>query len=143
MSDVAQGPGWWQASDGRWYPPEAMAQAMAQAAVQTQPPGPDAEMAQPQPAYGQPPDQEASGYTWPEHATAPAASRSRGPLGALLVLLGVAGLAWGVGELFAAVAINNSAVYPHDEQIGAWIVSAGILLAGLTTIVIGLVHTRR
>ena len=23
MSDVAQGPGWWQASDGRWYPPES------------------------------------------------------------------------------------------------------------------------
>lgn len=22
MSDVQQGPGWWQASDGRWYPPE-------------------------------------------------------------------------------------------------------------------------
>ncbi len=22
MSDWAQGPGWWQASDGRWYPPE-------------------------------------------------------------------------------------------------------------------------
>ena len=22
MSDVAQGPAWWQASDGKWYPPE-------------------------------------------------------------------------------------------------------------------------
>jgi len=22
MSDVSQGPGWWQASDGRWYPPQ-------------------------------------------------------------------------------------------------------------------------
>lgn len=22
MSDVPQGPGWWQASDGKWYPPE-------------------------------------------------------------------------------------------------------------------------
>jgi hypothetical protein len=22
MSDISQGPGWWQASDGRWYPPE-------------------------------------------------------------------------------------------------------------------------
>jgi hypothetical protein len=21
MSDVSQGPGWWQASDGKWYPP--------------------------------------------------------------------------------------------------------------------------
>jgi hypothetical protein len=23
MSDMSQGPGWWQASDGRWYPPTA------------------------------------------------------------------------------------------------------------------------
>ena len=23
MSDVSQGPGWWEASDGKWYPPEA------------------------------------------------------------------------------------------------------------------------
>ena len=22
MSDLSQGPGWWQASDGKWYPPE-------------------------------------------------------------------------------------------------------------------------
>lgn len=22
MSDVSQGPGWWTASDGKWYPPE-------------------------------------------------------------------------------------------------------------------------
>ena len=22
MSDSSQGPGWWQASDGKWYPPE-------------------------------------------------------------------------------------------------------------------------
>lgn len=22
MSDVSQGPGWWEASDGKWYPPE-------------------------------------------------------------------------------------------------------------------------
>jgi len=29
MSDVAQGPGWWQASDGRWYPPELYPSAPA------------------------------------------------------------------------------------------------------------------
>lgn len=22
MSDISQGPGWWQASDGKWYPPQ-------------------------------------------------------------------------------------------------------------------------
>jgi hypothetical protein len=25
VSDVSQGPGWWQASDGRWYPPQPAA----------------------------------------------------------------------------------------------------------------------
>lgn len=38
MSDVSQGPGWWQASDGKWYPPEQ--------APGTQPPTPDAPAAQ-------------------------------------------------------------------------------------------------
>jgi hypothetical protein len=25
MSDVSQGPGWWQSSDGKWYPPQGAA----------------------------------------------------------------------------------------------------------------------
>lgn len=36
MSDASQGPGWWQASDGKWYPPE---QAPQQAAPTGPPPG--------------------------------------------------------------------------------------------------------
>jgi hypothetical protein len=28
MSDVSQGPGWWQASDGRWYPPSQQPQQL-------------------------------------------------------------------------------------------------------------------
>lgn len=36
MSDVSQGPGWWLASDGKWYPPEAMA---TRAPTVTPPPG--------------------------------------------------------------------------------------------------------
>ena len=31
MSDVAQGPGWWIASDGKWYPPESHPSVRAQA----------------------------------------------------------------------------------------------------------------
>lgn len=27
MSDVSQGPGWWQAADGKWYPPQPGAPA--------------------------------------------------------------------------------------------------------------------
>jgi hypothetical protein len=31
MSDVSQGPGWWQASDAKWYPPESHPAAAGQA----------------------------------------------------------------------------------------------------------------
>lgn len=34
MSDVSQGPGWWQASDGKWYPPETAPQPVATAEPQ-------------------------------------------------------------------------------------------------------------
>lgn len=37
MSMMSQGPGWWQASDGRWYPPEAHPDA---ASAQVPPPAP-------------------------------------------------------------------------------------------------------
>lgn len=29
MSDIPNGPGWWQASDGKWYPPEQHPSAQA------------------------------------------------------------------------------------------------------------------
>ena len=32
MSDMSQGPGWWQASDGKWYPPEQASPAQPSAA---------------------------------------------------------------------------------------------------------------
>jgi len=34
MSDTSQGPGWWQASDGKWYPPEQSPGAAPQPAQQ-------------------------------------------------------------------------------------------------------------
>jgi len=48
MSDASQGPGWWQASDGRWYPPEAL--AAAQAAAQEAATAPQSPAAAPQSA---------------------------------------------------------------------------------------------
>lgn len=153
MSDVAQGPGWWQASDGRWYPPELLAQALGQVEAPAQgaplAPGPLATGAAP--ATGPPtgtaqpaPTQAGAGapaYAWPGYPAYPFWRRER-ILGTLLVVLGLAGLVWGVGEVFAALALNGSPLYPHDEQIGAWIVAAGILLASLVTVAIGLVYRR-
>ena len=38
MSDVSAGPGWWQASDGQWYPPERHPQYRRPAAPPPPPP---------------------------------------------------------------------------------------------------------
>lgn len=51
MSDTSQGPGWWQASDGKWYPPE---QAPG-AAPGTPPAGDPGAYGTPAPGYGTPP----------------------------------------------------------------------------------------
>ena len=50
MSDTSQGPGWWQASDGKWYPPE---QAPGAAPTGPAPSGPPPGYGAP-PAYGAP-----------------------------------------------------------------------------------------
>ncbi len=38
MSDYAQGPGWWQASDGKWYPPQDPAPSAPAGPWSTTPP---------------------------------------------------------------------------------------------------------
>jgi len=75
MSDVSQGPGWWQASDGRWYPPQSVP--------------PAAPVAPPPPAPGPPPQ-------WGAPPAGPPKKANRGCLialaivGALVVLGGIA-----------------------------------------------------
>jgi hypothetical protein len=93
------------------------------------------------PPYGPGPSPQAAPYPWPAYAAYPSWRRNR-VIGALLVVLGLAGVVWGIGELYAAMALNSSPVYPHDEQVGAWLLTAGILLASLVTVVIGLVYRR-
>lgn len=56
MTDAPQGPGWWQASDGRWYPPEQFTGADPSA------PQPDAQAWSPDAVYQQGPAQVGYGY---------------------------------------------------------------------------------
>jgi hypothetical protein len=55
MSETQQGPGWWQASDGRWYPPESRSPAQGPATPSYPPQGayPPQGMYPPQGAYPQ------------------------------------------------------------------------------------------
>lgn len=93
MSDQAQGPHWWQASDGRWYPPEQHPNAQPAAPPYTAPPT----YQQPQSGWGQP--------TWQQQSVAPQPKRGGGTrvlVGVLLALVlmvgGCAGLAAVLGS---------------------------------------------
>lgn len=54
MSDVSQGPGWWLASDGKWYSPEQAPGFVPEAAAVESPGSPDDGL--PPPAPGSPAD---------------------------------------------------------------------------------------
>jgi len=60
MSDTAQGPGWWQASDGKWYPPQA-------------------QPAQPSPAPAAPGPMPPAGYGYAPPSGAPPAGSGYAP----------------------------------------------------------------
>jgi hypothetical protein len=80
MSDTAQGPGWWLASDGRWYPPE----------LWTGPPntGPPTVPAYPAqaPAYG------AAGTVAPPYAYRPSVPQKTNGLAIASLICACAGL---------------------------------------------------
>jgi hypothetical protein len=83
VSDTSQGPGWWLASDGKWYPPATAPGAPGPPAAPTAPPGgvPIPPAASPAAGYAQPP-----GYAQP----VPVAKKSgNGCLIAVLVVVGL------------------------------------------------------
>jgi Domain of unknown function (DUF4190) len=69
MSDTQQGAGWWQASDGKWYPPEQHPDYVAEGATpgSGEAPSSTAPTAAPAPAYAAP----ATGYGAPGYAAPP------------------------------------------------------------------------
>lgn len=79
MSDTQQGPGWWQATDGRWYPPEQHPNYVAPVAPPPPPPPPGVQ------GYTQPP----AAYGAPIAPTAGQPKKNRGCLTAGLVAAGI------------------------------------------------------
>lgn len=71
MSDVSQGPGWWQASDGKWYPPESAPGGQAAAPQPTGAPQPQGFGAPQQQGFGAPQQQ---GFGAPAGGVNPAAA---------------------------------------------------------------------
>lgn len=107
MSDVPPGPGWWLASDGRWYPPPQ--------------PGPvSGYPGQPGGGYGQP--------AWPIAATSGLAIASL-----VLSILWLGGIGSLLAIVFAAVAlkqINES----RGQKKGAGLAIAGLVIGCLGTV---------
>lgn len=152
MSDVSQGPGWWQASDGRWYPPES--HPYYQVPTQAPPAFPTTE-----PAF--PTTEPVAPFHLPPLGPTPGHGGGGGPavpgeagwspsdvkagqhrvVGPGLVVLGLAVVLWGVGQVFNAVAALDAG-FPHDEQIGAWISAAALLVIGVAMAVLGLLLRR-
>jgi len=105
MSDVSQGPGWWQATDGKWYPPAPPA-----------PPAPPV-YGTPQPAY-----------------YAPVGPKNDGMSIAALVC-GISGLATlvlcGIGVIPAILGVVFGVIGKKKvEQSGGALQGRGMALAG-------------
>jgi hypothetical protein len=81
-SESPQGPGWWQASDGRWYPPADGQPSGAPPATSSQPPAAPPSYGQspgaPPPPYGRPPGPPPP-YGQPPGAAPPGYGRPPGP----------------------------------------------------------------
>jgi len=123
MSDFSQGPGWWQASDGKWYPPE-------QASGYQPPPG----------VPGAPGPYAPSGYGY-GYATTPVAPRTDGlAIGALVsAIVGVVLMIFCVGLLGTIAAIPMGFVSrKRIRESGGALQGEGLALAGA---IIGIVAT--
>ena len=113
MSDVSQGPGWWQAADGKWYPPAPQ-----------QPPAP--------PAPPAPPTFQAPGA--PQAYNAPAGPKNDG-LSIAALVCGISGLATlvlcGIGIVPAILGVVFGIIGKKKvEQSGGALQGRGMALAG-------------
>jgi len=154
MSDTSQGPGWWLASDGKWYPPELwtgppaiQGQAPAYGTARTMPPG--------QPGgSGPPPYPGASGPyggagAYPPYGAAqqmpygaPATKKTNGLAIASLVcscagilFLGVPGI---VGIIFGFVA-RSQIRRSNGAQGGEGLALAGIIVGFAWIVILALI----
>ena len=139
MSEQSQGPGWWQASDGRWYPPEAAPGPTTPAA---DPAGTWGSSASPT-AWGAPP----AGYGYAYGPGGPAWGApplpSANGLAVASLVLGIIGIIpcfWNmvcaiVALVLGIVAVRRMNAGTHAPD-GKGMAIAGIVLGGLGTVLL-------
>ena len=140
MSDTAQGSGWWQASDGRWYPPDARPGV---------PPPPQAASA----GWSSPPGGSSTGWATPQApgaydpggwaqqpGTTPYRAATNGLAVAALVLgiIGIPGV-FALFNVFAILALIFGLVSRSQIQKSAGAqAGAGMAMAGIVLGTIGI-----
>ncbi|HEY3702183.1 MAG TPA: DUF4190 domain-containing protein [Acidimicrobiales bacterium] len=140
MSDTAQGSGWWQASDGRWYPPDARPGV---------PPPPEAASA----GWSSPPGGSSSGWASPQApgsynpsawaqppGTAPYRAATNGLAVASLVLgiIGIPGV-FALFNIFSILALIFGLVSRSQiQKSGGTQGGAGMAMAGIVLGTIGI-----
>jgi hypothetical protein len=165
MSDTQQGAGWWQASDGKWYPPEQHPDYGAEGATPGSGAAPPSESptSAPAPAYSAP----ATGYGSPGYAAPPPVAPTPGgyaypPSGyqpglpsakysglaiasLVLSIIWIGGLGAILAVIFAIIALRQIAasqgrVKGRGLSIAGLIIGIiGIIGAAVTWIIVGLV----
>jgi hypothetical protein len=141
MSDVAQGPGWWLASDGKWYPPESA----------PAPPPPQTPYAGPYPAYGSA-SAPGPGYgptSYPGYPPASPPTSGTNGMAIASMVLGILWLYW-IGSIlaliFGYIALNQIKV---RRENGRGMAIAGVVLGwigvgtGILVIVIAIIASAR
>lgn len=126
MSDVSMGPGWWMASDGKWYPPHLHPNALAQ-----QPAAPAAAAAQvaEQPLQGWPPAQPgfASGSAPPQKGSGGSRRRTVIFIGAAAVIVAVAAII-GVSAISSSNGVTALKTGPGTASV-TWHTTTGCMSA--------------
>ncbi len=140
MSETARGSGWWQASDGRWYPPDATPGVPpppeAASAGWSSPPGGSS------PAWGnpQPPGSYDPGRWGQQGGTAPYRAATNGLAVAALVLgiIGIPGV-FALFNIFSVLALIFGLVSRSQiQKSGGTQGGAGMAMAGIVLGTIGI-----
>lgn len=138
MSDVPEAPGWWQASDGKWYPPEQFSGSVPPpqappagygSAPATQPP------AFPPPGFAQP-AQVGYGYgvVPPRNETLAIIALVLGLVGLPMLCLCGFGTLLGVGAIVTGIIGRNRVLASPGTLTGDGMALAGIILGAITTV---------
>lgn len=140
MSDSSQGPGWWIASDGKWYPPES---------ATPPPPAPPAPPAAPvPPTPSAPPSPTAAPIppapAYPSAPAAPGAGGSTPTEAVLSLVLGIIGIlacgCWGLGIILGGVGLFlGSTAKKKIAASGGALGGASIAQAGFICSIVALV----